>query len=529
MRNMTISKRRAEFKRWFIMSEMTKSLNSIAKGTIFSSVGIFLALFLSFLQRWAIIRVTTPEEYGLYSLSLAVTAIFLSIGRLGLHDGIARVISMHSSVKSDVSRKSILSSLIFVSSVSGGAGLLILIFGSPYISSFFGKDIKWILQVVAISLPFCLLLDFLISFFRGIEKAEVNVIFSDFARNFVFLSILVVIFVKKMPFHTIILGYVISFVIAAVSILFYTFRKVGYPEVQRTIPLTEEMVLFSLPLLGGSLFQLITAWADTLLLGVFKSSGEIALYNAALPTSRLIQVFLGAFLFIYMPVATSLFSRGLFPEMKKIYAIVSKWVLFLTIPLFLVLFFNAEILFRFLYGYRYLDAVLPFRIIAVGYLLHTAFGPNGGALIAMGKTRIMMGTTILTAVINFTANLLLIPTMGMEGAAISMLITLIAASVFRGVALYIISGIHPLGGRYVKPLLLFFPLMWGCQSIVERSMALEAWMLPFLLVAYIFLYGFCMILSRSVDQEDIWMLLTMEKRLGIDFTFFKGILKKFLK
>ena len=511
------------------MSEVTESLKSIAKGTIFSSVGIFLALFLSFLQRWAIIRVTTPEEYGLYSLSLAVIAIFLSIGGLGLHDGIARVISMHSSVKSGVSRGNIFSSLIFLSSVSGGLCLLFLMIGSPYFSSFFGKDITWIVQVVAISLPFSLLLDFLISFFRGIEKTEVKVIFSDFVRNFIFLSILVVVFVKKMPFHTIIIGYVISFVITAVSILYYTLQKVGYPDIQRTIPLAEEMVLFSLPLLGGSLFQLITAWTDTLLLGVFRSSGEIALYNAALPTSRLIQVFLGALLFIYMPVATSLFSRGLIPEMKKIYAVVSKWVLFLTIPLFLVLFFNAEILFRFLYGYKYLDAVLPFRVIAVGYLLHTAFGPNGGALIAMGKTRIMMGTTILTALTNLVANLVLIPAMGMEGAAISMLITLIVASVIRGIALYVLSGIHPLGWHYVKPLLLFFPLMWGCQLLVERSIALEAWMLPFLLVVYMFLYGFCMIFTRSVDQEDIWMLLTVEKRLGVDFTLFKEILRKFLK
>ena len=332
-----------------------------------------------------------------------------------------------------------------------------------------------------------------------------------------------------MPFHSVIVGYVISFVISAVSILFYTFYKVGSPQVQKTIPIAEEMIVFSLPLLGGSLFQLITAWADTLLLGVFKSSGEIALYNAALPTSRLIQVFLGALLFIYMPVATSLFSRGLYPEMKKVYAVVSKWVLFLTIPLFLVLFFNTEILFQFLYGYKYLPAVLPFRIIAVGYLLHTAFGPNGGALIAMGKTRIMMGATILTALTNLMANLLLIPPMGIKGAAISMLITLITASVIRGAALYVLSGIHPLEWNYVKPLLLSFPFIGGCQLVLERFVALEVWMLPFLLVMYTFLYGFCMILTKSVDQEDIWMLITVEKRLGVEFTFLKRILKNFLK
>ncbi len=511
------------------MSEVTKSLDSIAKGTIFSSIGLFSAIFLSFLQRWAIIRVTTPEEYGLYSLSLAIIAIFLSIGSLGLHDGVARVVSLHSSSRSDVSRGDVFSSLIFLSSVSGVICFLILIFGSPHISSFFGKDITWIVQIVSISLPFSLLLDFLTSFFRGIEKAGVKVIFSDILRNLIFLSALMAIFMKKMPFNSIVIGYVISFVISSVSILFYTFYKVGSPQFRRTIPVAKEMILFSLPLLGGSLFQLITAWADTLLLGVFRSSEEIALYNAALPTSRLIQIFLGALLFIYLPVATSLFSRGLFSEMKKTYAIVSKWVLFLTIPLFMVLFSNTEILFRFLYGHKYLSAVLPFRIIAVGYLLHTALGPNGGALIAMGKTRIMMIATILTALTNLIANLILIPLMGIEGAAISMLITLIAASAIRGVALYVISGIHPLGWNYAKPLVLSFPLVWACQIVLEKIVPLEVWMLPFLLVVYTFLYGSCMILTRSVDQEDVWMLMNVEKRLGVRFTLPRRILKKFLK
>ncbi|MBU6997883.1 MAG: flippase [Theionarchaea archaeon] len=511
------------------MSEVTKSLRSIAKGTLLSSLGIFLALFLSFLQRWAIIRVVTPEEYGLYSLSLAVIAVFLSVGSLGLTDGIARVISAHSSVKSHVSRKSVFSSLIFLSSVSGGSCLLLLMVGSPCFSSFFGKDITWIVRVLSISLPFNLLLDFLISFFRGIERAEVKVLFNDFLRNFVFLFALVAIFLRKMPFHSIIIGYVISFVISALAVSLYTVCKVGSPEAKRTLPFAEEMILFSLPLLGGSLFQLVTAWADTLLLGVFRSSSEIALYNAALPTSKLIQAFLGALIFIYMPVATSLFSRGLLLEMKKVYVIVSKWVLFLTVPLFVVLFCNAETLFQFLYGHKYLEAVLPFRIIAAGYLLHIAFGPNGGALIAMGKTRVMMVTIAVTALTNLAANLFLIPRLGMEGAAISMLITLIVAAMARGSALYRLSGIHPLERNYVKSLLISFPVILGCQAVLERIAALEAWMLPILLVMYTVLYGFCMILARSVDQEDIWMLMTVEKKLGVEFVLLKSFLKRFMK
>ena len=512
------------------MNEVNRSLKSIARGTVFSVLGIFLALMFSFLQRWTIIRVSTPEEYGLYSLSLAVIALFLSIGSLGLYEGIARTISFHSSVDSpEISKKRIFSSLIFLSSVSGGICFLLLVFVSPQISSFFGKDISWIIQMVSISLPFSLLLEFLVSFFRGIERAEVKVVFQDVFKNFIFFSILVAIFVKKMPFYTVVFGYVISIVVSAVFILFYTFKTVGIPKVRGMVPVTEEMLLFSLPLLGGSIFQLITQWADTLLLGVFRTAEEVAFYSAALPTSKLIQASMAAFLFIYTPVATSLFSRGLMSEMKRVYAIVSKWVLFLTFPLFLTLFLNADVLFLFLYGSEYASAVLPFRVITVGYLFRDSFGPSQGALIAMGRTKTMFIIVSVIAATNLCLNILLIPRMGMEGAALSMVATLCVAALLRWGVLYKISGIHPFKRNFFKPALSSLLMIGGVQIILERFVVIKAWMLPFILILYTLIYVFSMVITKSIDEEDIWMLLILEKRMGFNLTFLKKIVKKFLK
>lgn len=512
------------------MDEVVKSLRSIVKGTVLASVGMFSALLFSFLQRWTIIRTTTPEEYGLYSLSLAVIAIFLSIGGLGLHDGIARTVSFHAARESpEEYKRKIFSSLLFLAALSGGACIFFLVMGSSHISAFFGKDIAWIIQIIAVSLPFTLLLDFLISFFRGIEKAEIKVIFNDITKNVIFFSLLVVIFLKTMGVHSIVLAYVTSIMVSSVLIMLYALKKVGIPQVGGTFPVARELLLFSLPLLGGSLFQLITAWADTLLLGVFRTSEEIALYNAALPTSRLIQMFLGALVFIYIPVATSLFSKGLSQEMKRVYAVVSKWVVSLTFPLFLVLFLNADTLFLFLYGTEYVLAVVPFRILTIGYLLQTSFGPNGGALIAMGKTKLVMGIICVIAMTNLGSNMVFIPRMGMVGAALSMVVTLVAASSLRGIAVYKIAGIHPFRWNYAKPVISSVLVIYTVQTMLDRFVCIEAWMLPFLLVGYTALYAGCMVLTRSVDKEDFWMLLILEQRIGLNLTQLERIIQKFMR
>jgi O-antigen/teichoic acid export membrane protein len=295
------------------------------------------------------------------------------------------------------------------------------------------------------------------------------------------------------------------------------------------VPFAKVLLVFSLPLLGGSLFQLVTTWADTLLLGFLRSAEEVAHYNAALPTSKLIQTTMAAFLFLYLPVATSLVSKGLKSEMKRVYAVVSKWVVFINLPLFMVLFLNADTLFLFLYGGAYVSAVLPFRICACGYFLRDFFGPSGGTLIALGKTKTMMMIVSAIAITNLSCNAVLIPRYGMGGAAISMLATLCTAAALRGSILYKTSGIHPFGATFVKPIIPSLLLIGGVQTGLEQVLSLEAWILPALFVVYMGIHGFSLIITKSVDQEDIWMLLIFEKKIGIDLTFLKKIVKKLLR
>lgn len=506
------------------MDEVKASLQSIARGTIFSSIGIFLALLFSFLQRWTIIRITTPDQYGLYSLSLAVVAIFVCVGRLGLQDGIARTVSF----SRDARPGTFVSSVLLFSLVSGGGCLLFLFIFSPYISSFFGKDINWILRILMISIPFTLLLEYSVSLYRGKEKTEFKVIFNDILKNAIFILILIGAFVMDVPLSIIVAGYVISIAVPAITIITYAAHTMGV-QTSKILPTSKNLLVFSLPLMAGSIFQLIIGSADTLLLGVFNPSTDIGMYNAALPTAKLIQTFLGAVLLIFVPVATSLFSRGLEKELKRIYAVISKWVLFFTFPFFLVLFLHADQIFQFLYGSSYAPAVFPFKIMAVGYVLNAALGPNQGALIAVGRTKALMGVIIMTALINLVCNILLIPPFGIVGAALSMVITLSISSAVKGSALYILTGIHPFTRNFIYSICGAVMLAGGLHILIASIISVDTWMLPLFLILYMGGYGVSMVVTRSIDPEDIWMLTLFEKRTGVNLYIFKKVLKKFLK
>ena len=54
------------------------------------------------------------------------------------------------------------------------------------------------------------------------------------------------------------------------------------------------------------------------------------------------------------------------------------------------------------------------------------------------------------------------------------------------------------------------------------------WMLLVLFILYYSIFGLAILFTKSFDKEDIAMLLSMEKRLGLNLTTIKNILKKFI-
>ena len=49
-----------------------------------------------------------------------------------------------------------------------------------------------------------------------------------------------------------------------------------------------------------------------------------------------------------------------------------------------------------------------------------------------------------------------------------------------------------------------------------------------LFILYYSIFGLAILFTKSFDKEDIAMLLSMEKRLGLNLTTIKNILKKFI-
>lgn len=513
---------------------LSESLRKIARGAGIAIVGMLLGLLLQFGARLIIARYSSEANYGIFSLALAVLTIATILACLGLNYGAPRYIA-YFRAKDDVVRvRGAISAYLQLSTV---ASLLIgaaLFFSARTIALniFHTPDLTPALMIFAIGLPFLTIINILADVFRGFDRVEPQAYFQYISLNVLFILLLLAALPSGLPFVAVFYAYLAAIVLTFIATVIYTAKKLPYPltfaGIKTTSFVNKELLIFSLPLLAALILVTIVNWTDTLMLGYFKTPAVVGLYNAAYPLAQFIFMPMTALTLIYIPTAASLYSQNLLAELRRNYTVITKWLTFITLPIFLTLCLFPEAVLNLFFGGAYSAAAPALRILPFGFMLSNLLGPNTATLIAMGRSRFVMWATLAAAVLNVALNIALIPHLGIVGAAIASAASFTLANIIISVRLYSLGRVQPLSGNLLKPLIACIVLTLLFQFIISRFFTISLWMLPLLFILYYAIYGIATVLLRSFDKEDIALLLEIEKRSGINAAPIKKILRKFI-
>jgi O-antigen/teichoic acid export membrane protein len=513
---------------------LSDSLVKITKGAGIAFVGYLVSMLLGLIGRPLIVRCGTEADYGVYSLALVILNICAIIATLGLTTGTPRSVA-YARGQNDTERvKKLIPASVQLSLIAGVSLGIILFFTADIIAAriFHDAALGFPLKIFALGIPFFTLINVLVSIFQGFEDVKPTAYFQYILRSLLLPLFLLPIVFLNLPFTGVFYALLASLVISCVVLIVYTVRRLPFPIKFRTglsaNPVARELLLFSLPLLGATLLALIITSADTLMLGGLKSSADVGLYNAARPLVDVIRAPLSALGLIYVPVASWLYAQGSIPEMRRIFSVLTKWICSATLPLFLILFLFPETVLSFLFGASYTSAATVLRILSLGLIISNFFGPSGSTLAVMGEVRFVMWVYLAAALLNIGLNFALIPPLGIEGAAIAFVVAVNFLNFTYCLKLYRLAKALPLSKNLLKPTLASIALVFIFQFIFRNSVTVTWWMLPLLFILYYLIYGLAILLTKSFDQEDIAMLLAMEKRAGVNLSFIKKILRRFL-
>jgi O-antigen/teichoic acid export membrane protein len=516
-----------------MLEPLSEPLKKVARGTGIAMVGMFFGLLFQFAAKVIIARYFLQADYGVFSMALVILNFAMVLVCLGLVQGAAVYIAYFRAKKEAAKiRGTIRVSLTSTTASSIIIGMALFLSAEAIaVNVFHTPDLVPALRIFAIGLPFFVLINILAAIFRGFDRAEPGAYFQSILLNILFLLLLVIPILVGQSFIAVLYTYLAALILTFVALVIYSGKKLPqlteFTGNKADASVWRELLIFSLPLMGSAIFSMVISWTDTLMLGYFKMPEIVGLYNAASPLAYFITMPMAALVLIYTPVTASLYSQNRMAELRRNYTILTKWLATLTLPLFLVLFLFPEAVLNIFFGSAYIAAAPALRILSAGFIVANLFGPNGGALLAMGESRFIMWSVLVPAIVNVPLNIVLIPPLGIVGAATASAVSLTLSYIMASLKLYKLCRAQPLSKNLIKPIVASIVLAVLFRFLLG-GLTPTWWMLTLLFVLYYAVYGIAIVLTRSFDPEDIALLLEIEKRSGINAAPIKKVLRRFV-
>jgi O-antigen/teichoic acid export membrane protein len=140
-----------------------------------------------------------------------------------------------------------------------------------------------------------------------------------------------------------------------------------------------------------------------------------------------------------------------------------------------------------------------------------------------------MYTSAMVAILNIILNIILIPPYGIEGAAIASAIALFSTNLLKCFKIHSRIGALPLSRNLILPSIISIGIILVFYILLSNIISINFWfVILFFMFCYVVFIG-VVLLTRSLDKEDLDLFYTIEKKAGIKIKFIEKIMLKFSK
>ena len=248
------------------------------------------------------------------------------------------------------------------------------------------------------------------------------------------------------------------------------------------------------------MFQIAMVWIATLMIGALRSTGEAGIYTAA-TRYLLVGTFATVALSqVFGPKISELTALEDHDAAQAVYQGTTAWYVVLTWPLYLTLAIFAPFLVS-IFGREFLPGADPLLILALTMLVATACGPVDVVLLMAGKSSWNLGNTVIALVINIGLSLLLIPRLGITGAAIAWAASILTNNLLPLAQSWRYLHLHPVGRGFPRAVVAAAGT-YGCLGLLLR-----AWLGPtaaaFVVYAVVATIAYGWLLWRFRETLDV--------------------------
>lgn len=394
---------------------------------------------IGFGNSFILIHILSKTVYGEWSYAMNNLSFFLLISGMGINNGILYYGAL--SKKQEERQEIFKFGLGFGTLFNLVIG--ILVFLSTYILPYPIEGSITILRMLSLLPVLYIIQSNIQAYLRANFKNK------EFSYIISLNSICLLTFIVVGSIYFGIIGVVYAFYLSySISIfaglILYLKSRVVYDKVQPlTFAYKKDILKYSATCSLTNAISSLLYLLDVLLVGlILKDEAILASYK----TATLIPFGLN-----FIPLSIMTFAAPYFinmsrkyDELKYHYITMKKYLVFINFIISSTLFILAPFVVKMIFGEEYLDSVLPFRILVIGYFIAGTFRiPNGNVIANMGRVKFNLIVAMFSSTLNIILDILLISEYGSVGAAIATVCIFIVTSLLTEIYLAKTIGIKP--------------------------------------------------------------------------------------
>lgn len=364
-------------------------LKNIATDSLFVLIIKILGTPIVYLVNLVIIRLYGAEQAGNYFIAFNIIAALTTCCCLGLQTGFLRYTAALQAVNriGDI-KKSFWQILLIVSCLSILVGISLFFYSERVAEYFHSPNLPRFLRVMAVSLPFSVMLLFFSETVRALGGAR-RVVFQQYLlSSTVFLGMTVLFYFGCSPILKPPSALSIAFFVSICASLAFLVaspwslvRQKGRTD--KDIPL-KTLIKYSWPIFLTSLVGLSISGLDSLILGLFTSPKEVAYYSIVAKTAPLITIPLLAVNMIAAPLFAQFHQSQDIGGLEVLAQTSARWVFFIALPIGVSIILAAPIILG-IFGEDFVQAQYALVILTLGQLINVSTGSVGVVLLMTGQ------------------------------------------------------------------------------------------------------------------------------------------------
>lgn len=389
-------------------------MDGLLKKFIEFATGNLLVLILGLLSSAITTRIITPDQNGIFSLFNTIISLLVLVAMIGMDQSYVRYYyEENKENRGHLLRRCIKLPLMINLSV----GLIGLVFYKPISNWLVGEASFFIVVLMVVHSTFNIISNFVLINIRMKQRGKLY----SFVTVMNKVCYLVFVFIFYYLFKNNYITLILAFILANLSMLIIgmIFEKSDWFEFRRESNLntsTNTLIKYGTPFIFSMAIVWIFQSIDKVSLKIFSDNYQIGLYAGAMTIIGLMNTLQGAFTTFWTPVAYEKYSKS--PENTEFFSTINQIVSIIMILLSIGLIACKDIIVLLL-GPSYRDTVFIFPFLVFMPIMYTISETTVLGINFKKQTKYHIYISIFSALSNIIGNILLVPSLGAKGAAIS--------------------------------------------------------------------------------------------------------------